>query len=85
MSKGRGLRVEFESFPGVELAIESLSREQQGIELFNVREVNKKDGTIAMQATVLCPEGKLNHFEKLIEDYEKERVDAIGRRRDNQN
>ena len=34
---GLGLLVEFESFPDVELAFESLARERQGIELLNVR------------------------------------------------
>ena len=35
--EGLGLQVEFESFPDVELAFESLARERQGIELLNVR------------------------------------------------
>src|SRR5882672_8958492 len=34
---GFGLQVEFESFPDIELAFESLTRERSGIELFNVR------------------------------------------------
>ena len=32
-----GLPVEFEGFPGIELAFESLARERSGIELLNVR------------------------------------------------
>lgn len=35
--EGFGLQIEFESFPDVELAFESLAREQYGIELRNVR------------------------------------------------
>ena len=38
LESGFGLRVEFESFPDVTLAFESLARERQGIELLNVRE-----------------------------------------------
>lgn len=37
LEAGFGLQVEFESFPDIELAFESLARERSGIELFNVR------------------------------------------------
>src|SRR4051812_45930157 len=37
-----GIQVEFESFPDVSMAFESLSRENQGIELLNVRHVPGK-------------------------------------------
>lgn len=37
MEDGLGLQVEFESFPNIELAFESLARERSGIELINVR------------------------------------------------
>ena len=37
MEDGLGLQVEFESFPDIELAFESLAREHWGIELLNVR------------------------------------------------
>ena len=41
---GIGLQVEFESFPEVRLAFESLARERSGIELLNVRhEGNKRE------------------------------------------
>ena len=59
-----GLRVEFESFPDIELAFESLARDRSGIELLNVRRVEN-----ATHATVLVPDGKLDHFERLIRDY----------------
>ncbi|MYC67553.1 MAG: S8 family peptidase [Acidobacteriia bacterium] len=73
-----GLRVEFESFPDIELAFESLARERSGIELLNVRQ----DGNRTL-ATVLVPDGKLDHFERLLRHYLEERRDSIGRARDN--
>ena len=75
---GIGLQVEFESFPEVRLAFESLARERSGIELLNVRHEGNKT-----LATVFVPDGKLNHFEGLIRDYLAERQDSIGRARDN--
>lgn len=74
---GFGLQVEFESFPDIELAFESLSRENQGIELFNVRHDKQRT-----YATVFVPDGKLNHFENLIRDYLSEKRDLAGRSRD---
>jgi len=62
--EGIGLQIEFESFPDVELAFESLAREASGIELRNVRHNRTKTF-----ATVFVPEGKLNVFEKRILDY----------------
>ena len=64
MEEGIGLQVEFESFPDVELAFESLARERSGIELLNVR--HEEDRT---HATVFVPDGKLVRFENLIRDY----------------
>ena len=61
---GLGIQVEFQSFPDIDLAFESLSRENQGIELRNVR--HRDDITYA---TVYVPTGKLQHFEGLIRDY----------------
>ena len=70
--------IEFESFPDIDLAFESLARERSGIELLNVR----SDGN-RMCATVFVPDGKLVHFENLIRDYLAEKRDSIGRPRDN--
>lgn len=64
ISDGIGLQIEFESFPGVELAFESLDRERSGIELRNVRHYESKTF-----ATVFVPDGKLELFEKLITAY----------------
>lgn len=78
LESGFGLKVEFEGFPDVPLAFESLAREQQGIELLNVREEGQRTS-----ATVLVPDGKLEHFEKLIRAYLEERRDRSGKPRDN--
>lgn len=65
-----GLVIEFESFPDVELAVESLSREASGIELLNVRQFN--DRTLA---TVYVPDGKLAIFENKVAAYLDETKD----------
>ena len=78
VDEGLGLQVEFESFPEIELAVESLARERSGIELLNVRHVGDR-----IHATVFVPDGKLDHFERLIRDYLEERRDSVGRARDN--
>lgn len=78
LEEGFGLQVEFESFPDIELAFESLARERSGIELLNVRH----DGERTL-ATVFVPDGKLEHFEKLIGDYLEEKKNRAGRPRDN--
>ncbi|MBY0416525.1 MAG: hypothetical protein K2W88_00485, partial [Pararheinheimera sp.] len=70
VGEGIGLQIEFESFPDVELAFESLARERSGIELRNVRQDNNKTF-----ATVFVPDGKLEFFEKLITDYLDENND----------
>ena len=78
MEKGLGLQVEFESFPELELAFESLARERSGIELLNVRHEDK-----VTRATVFVPDGKLDHFENLIVAYLERRKDSRDRPRDN--
>lgn len=69
--EGFGLQVEFESFPDIELAFESLARERAGIELLNVR--HEKGRTLA---TVFVPDGKLDTFENLIRAYLDEAKDS---------
>ncbi len=78
MEEGLGLQVEFESFPDLELAFESLARENQGIELLNVRHGKK-----TTRATVFLPDGKLDHFENLIVAYLERRKDSRDYPRDN--
>ena len=79
LEDGLGLQVEFESFPDIELAFESLAREKQGIELLNVRQEENRT-----HATVFVPDGKLDHFEGLIRDYLAEKRNRAGHARDNQ-
>lgn len=67
---GFSLRVEFESFPDIELAFESLARERAGIELLNVHHEDNR--TLA----TMVPEGKLETFEKLIAAYLDESKDG---------
>lgn len=74
-----GIQIEFESQQGVVLAAESLARDRQGIELMNVREQGNQ-----VLATVFVPQGKLKHFERLIEAYAEHRTGAGGRSLDNQ-
>jgi len=75
---GIGLQVEFSGFPDIELAFESLARERMGIELLNVR----YEGATTF-ATILVPDGKLAHFERLIQAYLDENTDRNGRPIDN--
>jgi hypothetical protein len=71
LEKGFGLQVEFESFPDIELAFESLAREPSGIELLNVRHEGERT-----LATVFVPDGKLDTFENLIRAYLNEEKDS---------
>lgn len=74
-----GIQVEFESEQGVAMAAESLARDHHGIELLNVR----KQGT-QIFATVFVPQGKLDHFEKLITEYAERKTDKNGKPLDHQ-
>ena len=71
LDEGVGLQIEFESFPDIELAFESLARERSGIELRNVRDDGHR-----VYATVFVPDGKLDFFEKLIAAYLDEAKDT---------
>ena len=71
LDEGFGLQVEFESFPDIELAFESLARERSGIELLNVR--HEKEITLA---TVFVPDGKLHILESLVTAYLDESKDG---------
>ena len=77
LDNGLGLRIEFESFPEIDLAFESLARERSGIELLNVRHHERRT-----YATAFVPDGKLTHFEGLIQDYLAEKRNRIGQFRD---
>ncbi len=64
LEEGFGLQIEFESFPDIELAFDSLAKERSGIELLNVRHEEKKT-----LVTVFVPDGKLHILENLIVAY----------------
>ncbi|MBX9358168.1 S8 family peptidase [Chromobacterium vaccinii] len=74
-----GIQVEFLSQQGIEMAAASLARDKQGIELMNVRH---QDGRVL--ATVFVPQGKLQHFEKLLTNYVEYKTDKAGNPRDSQ-
>lgn len=61
---GLGLRIQFESFNDAKLAFESLANKPAGIELLNYKEEDEKGF-----ATVFVPDGKLDHFERVIVEY----------------
>ena len=67
---GFGLQVEFESFPEIQLAFESLAQERSGIELLNVRQSDD-----LTHATIFIPDGKLHLFENRIHAYMDEEND----------
>lgn len=73
LDTGFGLQIEFESFPDIELAVQSLDRTSSGIELRNVRRDEHRTF-----ATVFVPDGKLNTFENLIRAYLDESQDTQG-------
>src|SRR5688500_3369979 len=59
-----GVRVVFESPPGVELKLDRLDVESRGIELLAVT----TDGPV-QRAAVLIPEGEVGYFFRRFEDY----------------
>lgn len=73
-----GIQVEFESFPGIELAVKSLADARQKIELLNV--IYREDKTFA---TIFVPEGKLSAIEKKLQNYLEEKKNKVGRAMDN--
>ena len=77
LDSGFGLTISFMGFPDVELAFESLARERSGIELLNVHQ-----GQTETVATVFVPDGKLPHFDRLVQDYLVEHKDRSGNVRD---
>jgi len=76
MDEGFGLQVEFESFPDIELAFESLAKERSGIELLNVRHEESRT-----MATIFVPDGKLNILENLVTAYLDENRDRINEKK----
>lgn len=73
-----GIQVEFQSIPGVELAVESLADARQNIELLNV--IHRDD---KISATIFAPVGKLQAIERKIQDYIDEKKNKNGAAIDN--
>ncbi len=71
MEDGFGLQVEFESFPEIELAFESLAKERSGIDLLNVRHEQERT-----MATIFVPDGKLHILENQVMAYLDEEKDT---------
>jgi Subtilase family len=78
-----GIYVVFESFPGLELAFESLDprRGKQHPELRSVRQ-EVVNGQVIDTATVFIPDGKLGYFLKFISQYQETATDDKPRHRD---
>lgn len=83
LQMGIGIQVEFESFPDIKMAIESLAYVPNKIEIHNIKTIIQDDQTKTI-ATVFIPDGKLNHFEKKITDYLNEKKNRNGKPLDNQ-
>ena len=73
-----GIQVEFESFPGIELAVQSLADAPSRIELMNVRQSEQ-----SLCATIFVPEGKLTVIEAKLHAYLEKKKDKNGKARDN--
>ncbi|MGH9090017.1 MAG: S8 family peptidase [Acidimicrobiales bacterium] len=78
-----GIYVTFESFPGIELAFESLDPRLGRVhpQLRLVRSV-VIDGEVIEQATVFIPDGKLGYFLKRIQQYQETATTEKPRHRD---
>ncbi|GIF23412.1 hypothetical protein BJ973_000231 [Actinoplanes tereljensis] len=65
-----GIHLTFESFPGIELALESLDSQRGRVhpELLSVHEQQNPAGTVAV-ATVFVPDGTLANFTRRLEEY----------------
>lgn len=80
VESGLGLQIQFIGQPDVEMAFQSLGDERKKIELLSVRQ--EGDQTIA---NVYVPDGKLDHFEKIVTEYLQEKKDKNGNPRDHRN
>lgn len=84
-----GMYLEFESFPGWDLAVQSMENRraqkvERHIELVAVTEQAEGDGEAALRtqrATVFVPEGEVGHFLKQLEKYADTTPKTSGERR----
>ncbi|WP_299017154.1 S8 family peptidase [uncultured Photobacterium sp.] len=83
LEMGVGIQVEFESFPDVEIAVQSLANDPQGILLHNIKTV-EQDGQQTTIATAFVPEGKLSFYQKKLNDYEEYKTKQNGDSADHQ-
>jgi subtilisin family serine protease len=84
LNMGVGIQIEFESYPDVEMAVESLANDTQGIVLHNVKTVELEEGHKTTIATAFVPEGKLSFYQKKLNEYEARRTLANGNAGDHQ-
>lgn len=73
-----GIQITFDSFEGVDLAIESLADARAGIELLCVKHTDDK-----IVASVFVPEGKLHKLESKIQAYMERKTNVKGNPIDN--
>ncbi len=66
-----GIYVEFDSYPGVDLKLESMESRRYGIELVATRKDGPNDAPVQM-ATVFVPDGALQYFLTKLEQYATE-------------
>lgn len=83
LEKGIGIQVEFESFPDIDMAVQSLADAGKEIDLLNVKTVISGEHE-KTTATVFIPDGQLAYFEQKIASYLNEDKDINGKPRDNQ-
>ncbi|MGE8147547.1 S8 family peptidase [Pseudomonas frederiksbergensis] len=80
VESGLGLQIQFVGQPDVEMAFQSLADERQKIELLSICQEGEQ--TIA---NVFVPDGKLDHFEKVVREYLEEKKDKNGKPLDHRN
>lgn len=68
MEPDDGLILQFESFPGLELALESLEDRQAGAAMLSVRTVEQGDAQVEL-ATVYVPDRAVQRFLRKVESY----------------
>lgn len=80
VKSGLGLQIQFVGQPDVEMAFHSLADERQKIELLSI--CKEGEQTIA---NVFVPDGKLDHFEKVVREYLEKKKDRNGKPLDHRN
>lgn len=83
LEMGLGIQIEFESFPDIEMAVESLAYTPKKIDLLNVK-VIEEAGHKKTIATVFIPDGQLVYLEKKLEGYLERKKNINGDPIDNQ-